>query len=240
MSENLAFKIGDLVLYKNNQLIAFNKPANVPVQEDKTGDKSLLNLAEIYAKAKLDVIHRLDRPATGVVLFAKTHGALVALNEQFKNRQVQKTYLAVVKDAPPNTEGTLVHYLRKNAKDNRSIASTEEVPHSKRAELHYKLLGSSDNYHLLEIQLITGRHHQIRAQLSAIGCPVKGDTKYGFKRSNPDHSIHLHAWKLRFLHPVSNEMEEIVAPVPTQDAVWNAFSKDLEQERLGDEVPNNE
>ncbi len=217
------FKIGDLVLYKNNQLIAFNKPANVPVQEDKTGDKSLLNLAEIYAKSKLDVIHRLDRPATGVVLFAKTHGALVSLNEQFKNRQVQKTYLAVVKDAPPDAEGTLVHYLRKNAKDNRSIATTDEAPNSKRAELHYKLLGSSDNYHLLEIQLITGRHHQIRAQLSAIGCPVKGDTKYGFKRSNPDHSIHLHAWKLRFLHPVSNEMEEIVAPVPTEDAVWNAF-----------------
>lgn len=221
------FKIGDLVLYKNNQLIAFNKPANVPVQEDKTGDKSLLGLAEIYTKAKLDVIHRLDRPATGVVLFAKTHGALVSLNEQFKNRQVQKVYLAVVKDAPPQPEGTLIHYLRKNAKDNRSIATAEEVSGSKKAILHYKLLGSSDNYHLLEIQLVTGRHHQIRAQLSAIGCPVKGDTKYGFKRSNADHSIHLHAWKLRFLHPVSNEMEEIVAPVPTEDAVWNAFLKDL-------------
>lgn len=218
------YKIGDLVLYKNNQLIAFNKPANVPVQEDKTGDKSLLNLAEIFTKAKLNVIHRLDRPATGVVLFAKTHGALVALNEQFKNRQVQKTYLAVVKDAPPYSEGTLVHYLRKNAKDNRSIATDAAMPNSKRAELHYKLLASSDNYHLLEIELITGRHHQIRAQLSAIGCPVKGDTKYGFKRSNSDHSIHLHAWKLQFLHPVSNEMEEIVAPVPTSDAVWNAFS----------------
>lgn len=221
------FKIGDLVLYKNNQFIAFNKPANVPVQEDKTGDKPLLNLAEIYTHSKLNLIHRLDRPATGVILFAKTHGAQVSVNEQFKQKIVQKTYLAVVKDAPPQTEGTLVHFLRKNQKDNRSIATTEEVPNSKRAELHYKLLASSDNYHLLEIQLITGRHHQIRAQLSAIGCPVKGDTKYGFKRSNPDHSIHLHAWKLRFQHPVSNEMEEIVAPLPSEDPVWKAFAAQI-------------
>jgi 23S rRNA pseudouridine1911/1915/1917 synthase len=221
------FKIGDLVLYKNNQFIAFNKPANVPVQEDKTGDKPLLNLAEIYTHSKLNLIHRLDRPATGVILFAKTHGAQVSVNEQFKQKIVQKTYLAVVKDAPPQTEGTLVHFLRKNQKDNRSIATTEEVPNSKRAELHYKLLASSDNYHLLEIQLITGRHHQIRAQLSAIGCPVKGDTKYGFKRSNPDHSIHLHAWKLRFQHPVSNEMEEIVAPLPSGDPVWKAFAEQI-------------
>lgn len=217
------FKIGDLVLYKNNQLIAFNKPANVPVQEDKTGDKPLLGLAEIYAKSKLNLIHRLDRPATGVVLFAKTHGALVSLNEQFQQKAVQKTYLAVVKDPPPQTEGTLIHFLRKNQKDNRSFVSVEETPNSKRAELHYKIIGSSDHYHLLEIELVTGRHHQIRAQLSAIGCPVKGDTKYGAKRDNFDHSIHLHAWKLRFQHPVSGEMEEIVAPIPVDDPVWKAF-----------------
>lgn len=217
------FKIGDLVLYKNNQLIAFNKPANIPVQEDKTGDKPLLGLAEIYAKSKLNLIHRLDRPATGVVLFAKTHGALVSLNEQFQQKAVQKTYLAIVKDPPPQTEGTLIHFLRKNQKENRSFASTEETPNSKRAELHYKVIGSSDHYHLLEIELVTGRHHQIRAQLSAIGCPVKGDTKYGAKRDNSDHSIHLHAWKLRFQHPVSGEMEEIVAPVPGDDPVWKAF-----------------
>ncbi len=217
------FKIGDLVLYKNNQLIAFNKPANVPVQEDKTGDKPLLGLAEIYAKSKLNLIHRLDRPATGVVLFAKTHGALVSLNEQFQQKAVQKTYLAVVKDPPPQTEGTLIHFLRKNQKDNRSFVSAEETPNSKRAELHYKIIGSSDHYHLLEIELVTGRHHQIRAQLSAIGCPVKGDTKYGAKRDNSDHSIHLHAWKLRFQHPVSGEMEEIVAPIPGDDPVWKAF-----------------
>jgi len=222
---NTLMQISDLVLYKNNQFIAFNKPANVPVQEDKTGDKCLLDLAEIYTKSKLDVIHRLDRPATGVVLFAKTHGALVSLNEQFKNRLVRKTYLAVVKDAPLQAEGTLLHFLRKNQKDNRSIVTLEETPNSKRAELQYRIMGSTEHYHLLEIELITGRHHQIRAQLSAIGCPVKGDTKYGFKRANPDHSIHLHAWKLRFQHPVSGETEEIVAPVPTKDIVWNALSE---------------
>ncbi len=217
------FQIGDLVLYKNNQLIAFNKPANVPVQEDKTGDKSLFGLGEIYAKSKLHIIHRLDRPATGVVLFAKTEGALVSLNDQFKNKEVRKTYLAVVKNQPPQTEGKLMHFLKKHARQNRSVASDTETPGSKKSELNYRLIGSIENYHLLEIELITGRHHQIRAQLSAIGCPVKGDDKYGFKRANPDHSIHLHAWKLKFRHPVSGEIEEIMAPVPAEDPVWKAF-----------------
>lgn len=217
------FHIGDLVLYKNNQLIAFNKPANVPVQDDKTGDKSLLSLGEIYAKSRLHLIHRLDRPATGVVLFAKTEGALVSLNDQFKNKEVRKTYLAVVKNKPPQLEGKLIHYLKKHARQNRSVASDTETPGSKKSELNYRLIGSIENYHLLEIELITGRHHQIRAQLSAIGCPVKGDDKYGFKRANPDHSIHLHAWKLKFRHPVSGEMEEIIAPVPIEDPVWKAF-----------------
>lgn len=217
------FQIGDLVLYKNNQLIAFNKPANVPVQEDKTDDKSLLTLGEIYAKSRLHLIHRLDRPATGVVLFAKTEGALVSLNDQFKNKEVRKTYLAVVKNHPPQPEGKLVHYLKKHARQNRSVASDTEIPGSKKSELNYRLISSIENYHLLEIELITGRHHQIRSQLSAIGCPVKGDDKYGFKRANPDHSIHLHAWKLQFRHPVSGEMEEVMAPVPTEDPVWKAF-----------------
>ncbi|MBK7872992.1 MAG: RNA pseudouridine synthase [Saprospiraceae bacterium] len=217
------FKIGDLVLYKNNQLIAFNKPANVPVQDDKTADKSLLSLGEIYAKSSLHLIHRLDRPATGIVLFAKTHGALTALNEQFKNKEVRKTYLAVVKNMPPESEGMLIHFLKKNERQNRSIISENEVSGSKKAELYYKIIKSIENYHLLEIDLITGRHHQIRAQLAAIGCPVKGDDKYGFKRANSDHSIHLHAWKLRFRHPVSGEMEEIIAPVPSHDSVWKAF-----------------
>lgn len=217
------FQIGDLVLYKNNQLIAFNKPANVPVQEDKTGDKSLFGLGEIYAKSKLHIIHRLDRPATGVVLFAKTESALVSLNDQFKNKEVRKTYLAVVKNKPLQPEGKLVHYLKKHARQNRSVASDTEIPSSKKSELNYRLISSIENYHLLEIELITGRHHQIRAQLSAIGCPVKGDDKYGFKRANSDHSIHLHAWKLKFRHPVSGEIEEIMAPVPAEDPVWKAF-----------------
>ncbi len=217
------FKIGDLVLYKNNQLLALNKPANVPVQTDKTGDKSLPELAEIYAKSNLYLVHRLDRPATGVVLLAKTKSALAALNQQFQNREVHKIYLAVVKNQPPETEGTLVHHLKKNTALNKAIASTSPVPGSREAILHYKMLGSSDTYHLLEIQLVTGRHHQIRAQLSAIGCPVKGDDKYGFRRANPDHSIHLHAWKLRFRHPVSNEVVEIVAPPTSNDPVWQAF-----------------
>ena len=220
------FRIGDLVLYKSNQLIAFNKPNALPVQEDKTGDKALINLAEIYCKSKLDVIHRIDRPASGVVLFAKTNKALVDLNEQFRNRAVEKIYLAVVKDKPEMPEGTLVHYLKKNQQKNQSIAYLEEKPNTKKATLQYRLLSSIDNYHLLEIRLQTGRHHQIRAQLAAIKAPIKGDVKYGFRRGNRDRSIHLHAWKLRFLHPVSRETIEIEAPIP-EETVWSALKNAL-------------
>lgn len=215
--------IGDLVLYKNNQLIAFNKLASIPVQEDKTGDKALINLAEIYCKSKLHLIHRVDRPATGVVLFAKTEGALIGLNEQFRERKVEKTYLAVVKDLPEAKEGELVHFLKKNGQQNKSIAFSEPVKGAKKSQLSYRHLKSIDRYHLLEIKLQSGRHHQIRAQLAAIGSPIKGDNKYGFKRGNRDRSIHLHAWKLRFQHPVSNVWEEIVAPLP-DDPVWKAFN----------------
>ncbi|MCB9282963.1 MAG: RNA pseudouridine synthase [Lewinellaceae bacterium] len=222
MEETQPFRIGDLVLYKNNQLIAFNKPAGLPTQEDKTGDKSLASLAEIYCKGPVHLVHRLDRPASGVVLFARNHSALVDLNEQFKQRIVQKTYLAVVGQEPPKPEGTLVHYLQKNARLNRTIAHVNETPGSDRAELSYRQIGASDNYFLLEIELHTGRHHQIRAQLAAIGCPIKGDNKYGFKRANRDRSIHLHAWKLSFEHPVTREREEIVAP-PPDDPLWKSF-----------------
>ena len=215
-------RIGDLVLYKNNQLIAFNKPATIPVQEDKTGDKALINLAEIFCKSKLQLVHRIDRPATGVVLFAKTDGALVSLNEQFRERGVEKTYLAVVKDLPEAAEGELVHYLKKNGQQNRTMVHQEPTKGAKKSILTYRYLKSIERYHLLEIKLQSGRHHQIRAQLGAIGSPIKGDDKYGFKRSNRDRSIHLHAWKLRFQHPVSQEWEEIVAPLP-DDPVWNAF-----------------
>lgn len=215
-------RISELVLYKNNQLIAFNKPGGLPVQNDKTGDLSLQALAEIYCKGKVDLVHRIDRPASGVVLFARTHSALVDLNEQFKERKVHKTYLAVVGQAPPQPEGTLVHYLLKNARKNISVALPEEKPGSEYAELRCRQIAASDRYFLLEIELLTGRHHQIRAQLAAIGCPIKGDNKYGFKRANPDRSIHLHAWKLGFEHPVTREREEVVAPVP-DEALWKSF-----------------
>jgi 23S rRNA pseudouridine1911/1915/1917 synthase len=215
-------KIGDWLIYKNNQLIAFNKPSGIPVQSDKTGDKAFLNIAEIFTKSKLDLIHRLDRPASGVVLFAKNKKALAHLNDQFQQRKVDKTYLAVVRNKEIEKERTLIHYLQKNGRKNLSYATEEEKPNSKKAELSYRILASIDNYHLLEIKLKTGRHHQIRAQLAAIGCPIKGDVKYGFRRNNKDRSIHLHAWKLSFRHPISNVKEELVAPIP-DEVVWQAF-----------------
>lgn len=220
MVENI--NIGELVLYKNNQLIAFNKPAGIPVQADKTGDKSMLELGEIYTKSRLHLIHRMDRPVSGIVLFAKTKGALASLNEQFKSRQLKKIYWAVVPNKPPQTEGTLEHYLVKNSKKNISFASDTEKPGSKKSILHYKLIASIERYHLLEVTLESGRHHQIRAQLAAIDCPVKGDVKYGFRRGNRDRSIHLHARKLEFTHPISNQKETIIAE-PADEVIWNAF-----------------
>jgi 23S rRNA pseudouridine1911/1915/1917 synthase len=217
--------IGDLVLYKNNQLIAFNKPAGIGVQPDKTEEKTLVDLAEIYTKSNLYLIHRLDRPASGVVLLAKNKNALAALNQQFKEREIDKVYLAVVKQAPTEREGKLVHYTIKDGKRNKSLARDEAREGSKRAELSYRVLGQSDHYTLLEIKIITGRHHQIRAQLAAIGSPIKGDVKYGARRGNKDRSIQLHAWKLQFRHPVSGEREEVIAPVP-DDAIWRAFGVD--------------
>ncbi len=216
--------IGSLIIYKNNQLIAFNKPATLTVQSDKTGDKALVDIAEIYCKSRLSLIHRLDRPASGIVLFAKTKNATKAINAQFQERNINKKYLAVVKNKPAKSSGNLVHFLRKNEKDNRTSAFEKEVAYSKKAELSYKIIGSIENYHLLEIDLITGRHHQIRSQLSAIGCPIKGDVKYGFRRGNKDRSIHLHAWKLAFSHPVTKERVELVAELP-DESVWKAFGE---------------
>lgn len=215
--------IGDWVILKNNQFIAFNKPAGIPVQADKTGDKPLLQLAEIYTKSKLFLVHRLDRPATGVVVFAKTKTMVGSLTDQFKERSVRKTYLAVVKDLPKEREGTLRHFLQKNEKANRS-GVTENEAAGDLSEMSYRVLGSSENYHLLEVQLITGRHHQIRAQLAAIGCPIKGDVKYGARRGNRDRSINLHAWKLSFRHPVSGESIALTAALP-DDPVWRAFEE---------------
>jgi len=224
---NTTTNIGDWVLYKNNQLIAFNKPIALGVQADKTGDKSLRDFAEIYCKHPLHLIHRIDRPASGVVLFAKNNKALANLNEQFRNRTVEKQYLAVVKNKPEQEQGELIHYLKKNQKQNRSTAFEEEKPGTKKAVLKYHLLASIENYHLLQIELITGRHHQIRAQLAAIGNPIKGDVKYGFRRGNKDRSIHLHAWKMAFQHPISKEKVLLEAPVP-EDVVWQALLEKMQ------------
>ena len=215
-------QITENVLYKNNQLIALNKSSGLPTQSDRSGDKALLNIAEIYTKSELYLIHRLDRPASGIVLFAKNKKCLAILNEQFQKRTIKKTYLAVVKNHPPEKEGTLVHYLLKSQKKNRAFAHDDEKPNSKKAKLTYKVIASIDNYHLLEVNLMTGRHNQIREQLAKIDCPIKGDERYGFKRGNKDRSIHLHAWKLNFRHPVTNEVVMLEAPIPN-DVVWQAF-----------------
>ncbi len=211
------------ILHHDTLLLAVDKPAGQPAQPDKTGDVSVLQWAETYCRQAVHPVHRLDRPAGGVLLLAKTKAAMTQLQRQFQDHAVEKTYLAVVSALPPETEGTLVHYLQKNAGQNRALAFPDERPDTERAELHYRLLGSSERYHLLQIRLITGRHHQIRAQLSAIGCPIKGDVKYGARRGNRDRSIHLHAWRLGFEHPGSGAWMQIEAAIPENDPVWAAL-----------------
>ena len=218
------------VLYEDNHIIAVNKRPSDIVQGDKTGDKPLSEVVKEYIKDKynkpgevfLGVVHRLDRPTTGIVVFARTSKALTRMNELFSNRETQKTYWAIVKNKPENQEDKLVHFLKRNEKNNTSKAHIKEVPESKLASLDYKIIKELNNYFALEINLHTGRHHQIRAQLSAIGSPIKGDLKYGFDRSNPDGGIHLHARKLVFIHPVTKENLIIIAPVPN-DVIWNAI-----------------
>jgi 23S rRNA pseudouridine1911/1915/1917 synthase len=218
------------ILHEDNHIIVVNKRVGDIVQGDKTGDKPLSEVVKEYIKEKynkpgevfLGVVHRLDRPTTGIVVFARTSKALTRMNELFSNRETQKTYWAIVKNKPSKAEDKLVHFLKRNEKNNTSKVHSREVPESKMASLEYTIIKSLDNYYALEIQLHTGRHHQIRAQLSAIGSPIKGDLKYGFDRSNPDGGIHLHARKLVFIHPVSKENIEIIAPTPN-DSVWNAI-----------------
>lgn len=223
-SNNLenTFKIGDLVLYKNNQLIALNKPAGIPVQPDLTHDKDLIGLAEIYAKSSLFLIHRLDRPVSGVVLFAKTKNAQNMLSDGFRSGTVQKTYLAVVQTPPSAQEGVLEHFIAKDSRSKRARVVSEGEKDAQKAILRYRVIGHSDRYHLLEVIAETGRFHQIRCQLAAVGCPIKGDVKYGARRKNQDRSIHLHAWKLAFSHPVDQSSVQITAPLP-QDPLWQAF-----------------
>ena len=210
------------VVYEDNHIIIVNKTASEIVQGDKTGDTPLSETVKQYLKEKyqkpgnvfVGVTHRLDRPVSGLVLFAKTSKALSRLNEMFKRGDVQKTYWAVVKNRPPQEEGTLSHWLLRNEKQNKSYAYDKEKPGSKHALLYYRLIAASDNYYLLEVNLKTGRHHQIRCQLSKMGCPIKGDLKYGFARSNPDGSICLHARRIAFVHPVSKENITVEAPLP--------------------------
>ena len=217
------------VIYEDNHLIAINKRPGDIVQGDKTGDAPLSEVVKEYIKTKynkpgnvyLGVTHRLDRPTSGVVVFAKTSKALPRLNKLFAEKDAKKTYWAVVKKAPPKTSDLLTHWLTRNTKQNKSYAHSKEVTESKKAILEYRLLKKLDNYYVLEIDLHTGRHHQIRAQLAAIGCTIKGDLKYGADRSNKDASIHLHAHNLSFMHPVKKELLTLIAP-PPNEAIWNA------------------
>ena len=223
------------VLYEDNHIIAVNKTCNEIVQGDKTGDTPLSETVKAYIKAKynkpgevfLGVTHRLDRPTSGVVLFARTSKALTRLNEMFKSHeQIKKTYWAIVQGAPKMPEARLENWLVRNEKLNKSFIAKPGAQNAKQAILDYKTLVRGDNYSLLEIDLETGRHHQIRCQLAAIGCPVKGDLKYGAKRSNPDGGICLHARKIEFIHPVSKENICITAPVPN-DSLWQQLAASL-------------
>ncbi len=218
------------ILHEDNHIIAINKRVGDIVQGDKTGDIPLSEVVKEYIKEKykkpgevfLGVVHRLDRPTTGIVVFARTSKALTRLNEMFSNRETQKTYWAIVKNKPEKEQDTLVHFLKRNEKNNTSKAHIKEVEASKKAILDYTLLKQLDNYSALEINLHTGRHHQIRAQLAAIGSPIKGDLKYGFERSNTDGGIHLHSRKLNFIHPVTKVTIELIAPTPN-DKIWGAI-----------------
>lgn len=217
------------VLFEDNHLIVINKRPGDIVQGDKTGDKPLSDTVKAYLKKKynkpgnvyLGVVHRLDRPTSGIVVFAKTSKALPRLNKMFAEKDAKKTYWAVVKNRPDEPEKKLVHWMTRNTKQNKSYANSKEITDSKKAILSYRLIKKLDNYYLLEIDLETGRHHQIRSQLTAIGSPIKGDLKYGFNRSNENGSIHLHARKLKLMHPVKKELLEIIAPLPN-DPIWNA------------------
>lgn len=219
------------VIYEDNHLIIVSKRSGEIVQGDKTGDKTLGDAVKQYIKERyakpgnvfLGVVHRLDRPVSGLVVFARTSKALSRLNDMFRDGKVHKTYWAITKNAPAVPEATLTNWLTRNEKQNKSYAYDHEVPGSKKAVLHYKVIGRSDNYTLIKVNLMTGRHHQIRCQLAGIGCPIKGDLKYGARRSNPDGSISLLAHSIEFTHPVSKEQISLTAPMP-EDKLWGEFS----------------
>lgn len=218
------------VVYEDNHIIIVSKDSGEIVQGDKTGDEPLSETVKRYIKTKYDkpgnvflgVVHRSDRPVSGLVVFAKTSKALSRLNDMFRNGDVHKTYWAVTHGYPPAEEDTITHWIVRNEKQNKSYAYDHEVPGSKKAVLHYHVIGRTDNYTLIEVRLLTGRHHQIRCQLSKIGCPIKGDLKYGARRSNPDGGISLLSRRVEFVHPVSKQNIMAEAPLPA-DAVWHAL-----------------
>jgi len=227
--------IASRILFEDNHIIAVNKQAGELVQGDKTGDKTLPDLVKAYIKEKfnkpgnvfLGVVHRLDRPTSGALVFARTSKALTRMNDLFRNRETQKVYWALTENAPPDVAGTLTHYLVKNNEKNKSFAVSASDKRGSKAVLDYKLLASLDKYHLIEVVLHTGRHHQIRVQLASIGCIIKGDLKYGAKRSNKDASISLHARKLSFIHPVTQEQVSVIAPAPAEP-IWQAAEKSVQ------------
>ncbi len=223
------------ILFEDNHIIAVNKAAGEIVQGDSTGDESLLDKVKLYVKKKynkpgdvyLGLVHRIDRPVSGIVIFARTTKALVRLNKMLQDREIKKTYWALVNNLPDKDEGELRHYLLKNSEKNKSHAFKKLRSGAKLAILNYKLISRSKSYYLLEVDLQTGRHHQIRSQLASIGCPIKGDLKYGFPRSNKNGSISLHARRVEFIHPVKKESVVIVAPTPTNDPLWKEFENVL-------------
>ena len=220
------------VLYEDNHIIIVSKTVNEIVQADKTGDKTLIDSVKTYIKEKyckpgevfIGLPHRLDRPTSGIVVFARTSKALTRLNAMFRDGNIHKTYWAITANKPPQEEGTLENYIQKNEKLNKSFIAKQESKEAKKAILNYKIISASDRYYLWEIELLTGRHHQIRCQLANIGCPVKGDLKYGYPRSNPDGGLSLHARRVQFVHPVSKVEIDITAPVP-DDKLWKFFEE---------------
>lgn len=225
--------LSERIVFEDNHLIVVNKLPGEIVQGDKTGDEPLVESLKRYIKEKYakpgnvfcGVVHRLDRPVGGLVVFAKTSKALTRMNEMFRNGDVHKTYWAITRGIPPQEEAELCHYITSTERNNKSYASLRPANGAKEARLRYRLIASSDRYRLLEVQLLTGRKHQIRVQLSSIGCPIKGDLKYGDKRSNPDGSISLMARHIEFIHPVSKQPISLTAPVPADDNLWNALAQ---------------
>ena len=221
-------RLSELVLFQNHQLLVASKPVGIPTQADTTGDKPLHLLLEQYCKHPLYIVNRIDRPVSGLVVFAKTKQMLSAVVAQWQQRTVVKTYLAVVQHRPPKDADTLRHYLRKGRGSSRTVVFDTEAFDTAYSDLSYRLLAASDKYFLLEIKLHTGRHHQIRSQLSHIGCPIKGDVKYGARRANPDRSIHLHAWKLDIALPSQHEPYHFET-APPNEPLWNYFAAQLDE-----------